>query len=155
LAYFIAHGFARLWTTVSGAFFKAVDTSTAPNRVRYQCDFTPDCNSLSAPRGTLVIRRKLVNNTGVTLTSLRARIMDFTRLNSPGYDNPAQCDLRAISSAGDSDVRLTSGAIVPVKGTTLEEPPGQPNGGGYNSTYVIPLPPGACLLAVRLTCSLC
>jgi len=39
---------------------------------------------------------------------------------------------------------------VTVKGTTLEQPPSQPNGGGYNSTYAdgtitlgTPLAPGA------------
>ena len=119
----------------------AVNTATSPNRTRYTCDLTPDCNSINAPLGTLVIRRKIVNNTGVTLTSLKGRLMDFTTLNSPGYTNTGQCDLRAISS-GDANITLTDGSTVLVKGTTVEQPPNQPNGGGYNSTYIIPLPAG-------------
>ena len=119
----------------------AAASSVSPNRVRLQCDQTPDCNPASAPIGTLVVRRKLVNNTGVTLTGLRVRIMGFTTLNSPGYTNTGQADMRAISTA-DSNVTLTDGSTILVKGATLEQPPNQPAGGGYNSTYKIPLPPG-------------
>jgi hypothetical protein len=45
-------------------------------------------------------------------------------------------DLRAITSP-DISVALSAacgGASIPVKGTTLETPPLQPNGGGLNST---------------------
>jgi hypothetical protein len=119
----------------------AISSATSPNRTRYQCDATPDCNPASAPLGTLMVRRKVTNNTGVTLTGLRVRIMDYTTLNSPGYTNTAQADLRAIST-GDSNITLTSGSTVLVKGATLEQPPNQPVGGGYNSTLRVPLPPG-------------
>ena len=118
-----------------------VSTSISPNRTRYQCAETPDCNAASAPLGTLVVRKKIVNNTGVTLAGLRVRLMDFTTLNSSGYTNAAQADLRAISTA-DSNITLTDGSTILVKGATLEQPPSQPAGGGYNSTLKVPLPAG-------------
>ena len=119
----------------------AAAASVSPNRVRLLCDQTPDCNPTTAPIGTLVVRRKLVNNTGVTLTGLRGRITDLTTLNSPGYTNASQADMRAINSV-DSNVTLTDGSTVLVKGATLEQPPNQPAGGGFNSTLRVPLPAG-------------
>jgi hypothetical protein len=49
---------------------------------------------------------------------------------------PGEADMRAITSP---DVMVTlnpacGGASVQVRGTTLETPPAQPNGGGWNST---------------------
>jgi len=102
----------------------AVSSGVAPNRFR---NFTPGSGSTS-PFGTLDIRRKFVNNTGGNVTRLRFRIIDITTFSAPaGF-----ADLRPITSP---DIMVaTSGGTVLVRGTTLEQPPSQPNGGGFNSS---------------------
>src|SRR5205085_9147699 len=86
--------------------------------------------------GTLTIRRKFKNSTGVPVTALRFRIVDITTAPAPA----ATADLRALTS---SDVTVTvSGQAVTVKGTTLEQPPTQPAGGGLNSSLTVALPGG-------------
>ncbi len=109
----------------------AVGSSSSPNRVR---DFTSDPANNSS-FGTLSIRKTITNNTGAPITRLRFRVIDVTTFPVP---------------AGFADLRpRTSGAVVvaitglnaacpantcAVQGTTLETPPAQPNGGGFNST---------------------
>lgn len=129
-------------------------TSAPPNRLR---DFTSNPGNNST-FGTLSLRRRVVNNTGVNITRLRFRIVEITTF--PPASGIA--DLRAISStavsAGVGDVATciasTGSSATPctvtVQGTTLEQPPSQPNGGGYNSTFATgiiststPLAPGA------------
>lgn len=142
-------GFLLDATTGSGA---------APNRVR---DFTPGSPATST-LGTLDIRRRIVNNTGAPVTRLRFRVIDISTFPVP----PGFADLRAITS-GDIVVSSvndagTCGAVqvppaapptppctVTVRGTLLEIPPNQPNGGGFNSslsagavTLATPLAPG-------------
>jgi hypothetical protein len=110
--------------------------------------------------GTLSIRRRFVNQTGANVTRLRFRIVEITTFPSPGG---GVADLRTITSSnvvvsGVNDANTcqaatgnpTTPCTVTVKGTTLEQPPTQPNGGGYNSTMVdgtitvgTPLAPGA------------
>jgi endonuclease G len=99
----------------------------SPNRVR---DNTPITNySL----GTLSVRRSFVNNTGQNVTQLRFRVIDITTLNSPGYTlGGPQADIRLISSSATT--ATVNGQQVQIQGTTLEEPPTQPNGGGMYST---------------------
>ncbi len=99
--------------------------------------------------GTLAIRRKFTNTTGANVTALRFRVVGLTTLGSPGSGG-AQADLRLLTSnPADFTVTLTDGTtVVPVKGTMIETPPAQPNGGGMNSTLVTvttatPLAPGA------------
>ncbi|HEX8336188.1 MAG TPA: carboxypeptidase regulatory-like domain-containing protein, partial [Pyrinomonadaceae bacterium] len=102
----------------------AVSSSQPPNRVR---DFTQDLANNSA-FGTLSIRRTLTNLTGSNITRLRFRIIDMTTYPSGGY-----ADLRARTS-GTISVTVTGGDSKTVQGTTLEEPPAQPSGGGLNAT---------------------
>ena len=94
----------------------------------------------SSTFGTLDIRRRVVNNTGGNATRLRFRIVDMTTFPSPGG---GVADLRAITSADVGGVSVNDPATcspnpapcsVTVKGTTLEQPPTQANGGGINST---------------------
>jgi hypothetical protein len=91
-------------------------------------------NSASDPAnnstfGTLSIRRTFTNNSGGNITRLRFRIVDLTTFPAPsGF-----ADLRPRSS-GNVGVVLTGGGITNVNGTTLEQPPSQPNGGGFNSS---------------------
>ena len=131
-----------------------VPQSSSPNRAR---DLTSNPSNNST-YGTLTARRRVVNNTGGNVTRLRFRMVEITT-----FPNPAGsiADLRAITSVNanvmvnDAATCTAAGAgsppcTVPVKGTTLETPPAQPNGGGYNATLAegtitlgAPLAPGA------------
>jgi hypothetical protein len=107
---------------------------TPPNRAR---DFTSDAANNST-FGTLEARVTFTNNTSAPLTRLRFRIVDITTFPAPsGF-----ADLRPRTStsvvvtvdrppcgAGTSNINL--------QGTTLEAPPDQINGGGFNSTLVV------------------
>ncbi|HEY0174093.1 MAG TPA: Ig-like domain repeat protein [Pyrinomonadaceae bacterium] len=110
--------------------------SVAPNRAR---DLTSNAAN-NSPFGTLSIRRRVTNTTGGNVTRLRFRIVELTTFPTPGG---GQADLRALSStsvsvSGINDPGTCSPAATPctltVGGTTLETPPAQPEGGGYNST---------------------
>ncbi|HXT61589.1 MAG TPA: hypothetical protein VN696_01000, partial [Pyrinomonadaceae bacterium] len=101
-------------------------TSSAapPNRAR---DYTAVTNGTL---GTLLVRRTFTNNTGASVTRLRFRIVEFTTLTTPPV--AGQADLRALNSS-DGTV-MVNGSPVTVRGLTLEQPPTQPNGGGWNSS---------------------
>jgi hypothetical protein len=114
-----------------------VAPSASPNRERVPAPY-PDLlsNTGTYAHGTLRIRRRFVNSTGGDVTRLRFRVVDITTLDSPGYAaGGPQADLRAISS-GDEAVVINPcpGSPATSRGLTLEMPPAQPNGGGYNST---------------------
>jgi hypothetical protein len=83
---------------------------------------------LTSSQGTVDLRIKVTNNTGVDLTRLRFRIFEITTTPEAGV-----ADVRAISS-GPITVPITGGGMANVEGTTLETPPTQSNGGGYNAT---------------------
>jgi hypothetical protein len=113
--------------------------SVMPNRQR---DFTSDPGNNST-FGTLTIRRRVINNTGGSVTRLRFRIVELTTFPVPS----GTADLRArtgvleasVGPVGDPTTCTASGAGAPpcnvqVQATTLEMPPAQPNGGGFNST---------------------
>jgi hypothetical protein len=129
-----------------------VGSTLAPNRVR---DLTPDPVNNST-FGTIAFHRRVVNSSGVAVTRLRFRIVDFTTFPAPA----GVADLRARTSlsvvvAGINDPLTCAPGVTPctvtVQGTTLEVAgSGQPNGGGYNSsltagtvTLGTPLAPGA------------
>jgi hypothetical protein len=108
-----------------------VAAASPPNRVR---DLTSDPANNST-FGTLDIRRTFTNNTGGNVTRLRFRVIDITTFPAPsGF-----ADLRPRTSTA---VVVTvdrapcgSGTSNPtVQGTTLEQPPTQANGGGFNSS---------------------
>lgn len=127
-----------------------------PNRVR---DFTSDPANNST-FGTLSIRRRFVNNSGAPITRLRFRIVDQTTFPAPS----GIADLRARTSGtievGSIFDRATCAATgtpsdntpctVTAHGTTLEQPPSQPNGSAFNGSLsagtislATPLAPGA------------
>ncbi|HYX41108.1 MAG TPA: hypothetical protein VE821_05400, partial [Pyrinomonadaceae bacterium] len=96
-------------------------------------DTTPGTN---ATNGTLSIRRAFKNSTGGQVTRLRFRIVDITTAPAVGT-----ADLRALSSTDVSATCVGVGtgcpsanSTVTIRGTTLEQPPNQPNGGGLNSS---------------------
>jgi uncharacterized protein len=116
-----------------------VAATAPPNRVR---DFTSDPTNNST-FGTLDFRKRIINNTGAAVTRLRFRIVDITTFPAPsgfadlrvrtsslvvvsGVNDPATC----FASNGVA----TTPCTVNVQGTTLEQPPSQLNGGGFNST---------------------
>ncbi len=126
-----------------------VGGASPPNRVR---DFTSDPPNNST-FGTLDIRRMVVNNTGGNVTRLRWRVIDLTTFPAPS----GIADLRPRSSTAvvvtvDRAPCGSGTSNVTVQGTTLEQPPSQPNGGGFNSsmssgtvTLATPLANGASL----------
>ena len=103
----------------------AQNSATSPNRSR---DLTPDPANC-ATFGTMTIRRTITNNTGAVVTRLRFRTIVITSFPSP----MGVADLRSRSIA-DSNVFITGGSSVLVRGTTLEAPPSQPACGGLNSS---------------------
>ncbi|MET0622829.1 MAG: lamin tail domain-containing protein [Pyrinomonadaceae bacterium] len=126
-----------------GRIFPCVSSAAPPNRVR---DFTSDPANNST-FGTLSIRIRVTNNTGANVTRLRFRLIDQTTFPAPAD----YADLRARTSSLAVVLDPCNGNLpATVFGTTLEEPPAQPNGGGFNSTLsagtitlVTPLAPGA------------
>jgi hypothetical protein len=103
-----------------------VGQNIAPNRVR---DFTPVTNGAA---GTLKIRRRITNNTGLPIVALRYRIVDITTLTLGGTP-PGQADVRALDSPTQS-ITLTDTSSVTAQALTLQTPAAQANGGGLNST---------------------
>ena len=126
-----------------------VGGASPPNRVR---DFTSDPANNST-FGTLDIRRTITNNTGGNVTRLRFRVIDLTTFPAPS----GIADLRPRTSTAvvvtvDRPPCGSGTSNVTVQGTTLEQPPSQPNGGGFNSsmsggtvTLATPLANGASL----------
>ena len=98
-----------------------VSSAVAPNRVRIG----------SGDSGTLESRRTLVNNSGRTLTRVRFIVTRITSQGSPVIFSP-QADMRLVSSS-DQNVLLSSGAMVPVYGTTVEAPTSDPVGSGQTT----------------------
>lgn len=107
-----------------------VSAGTAPNFVRNPVS-DPINNSTF---GTIDIRRRLTNSSGAPINRLRFRIIDLTTFPTAS----GTADLRARSS-GPIVVTLSGGGSVTVRGTTLEQPPSQPNGGGLNSSMSVTL----------------
>jgi hypothetical protein len=112
-----------------------IAAASAPNRVR---DFTSDPANNST-FGTLSLRRRFENLSGFPVTRLRYRIIDQTTFPAPS----GTADLRARTStavvvAGITDTGTCGASPTPcsvtVNGTTLEQPPSQPNGSAFNGT---------------------
>ncbi|HEY6802949.1 MAG TPA: hypothetical protein VI306_05155 [Pyrinomonadaceae bacterium] len=108
-----------------------VGAAAPPNRVR---DFTSDPANNST-FGTLDIRRTVTNNTGGNVTRLRWNVTDITTFPAPS----GIADLRPRTSTAvvvtvDRAPCGSGTSNITVQGTTLEQPPSQPNGGGFNST---------------------
>jgi hypothetical protein len=102
----------------------AVSATTAPNTLR-----VPTPPVTNGAFGTITFRRTFTNNTGADLKRLRFRVVDITTAIAAG----PFADLRPVSISAGA-VILSGGGSVNVAGTTLETPPTQTLGGGYNST---------------------
>lgn len=99
--------------------------NASPNVARDNLSDPPN----NATFGKLFVRRKFTNNTGSALTNLRFRIIDVATFPSPS----GIADLRPSTSVS-AVVPITGGGTATVQGTTLDQPPSQPNGGGFNSS---------------------
>ncbi|WP_183094631.1 proprotein convertase P-domain-containing protein [Nocardioides stalactiti] len=124
-----------------------VGASAPPNAVR---DFTSDPANNST-FGTTDIRRTITNNTGGNVTRLRLRVADVRTFPAPsGISDLRPRTSTAVVVTTDRPPCGSGTSNVTVQGTTLEQPPSQPNGGGFNSslsvgvvTLATPLAPGA------------
>ncbi|MFI7544812.1 Ig-like domain-containing protein [Actinoplanes sp. NPDC049599] len=121
-----------------------VSESAAPNVIS---DETSDPANNST-FGTITYRRTVTNNTDAPITLLRIRVADIRTFPAPS----GVADLRPRNVlGGTATVDHTScggtSSDVPVVGTTLQEAPSQPNGGGFNSSLSVtlaqPLAPAA------------
>ena len=124
----------------------SISGSNPPNRVR---DFTSDPAN-NSKFGTLDIRRTVTNNTGAPVTRLRFRVIDITTFPAPsGFADlrPRTSTTTVVTITGSNPA--CPGNTCTVLGTTLDEPPTQFNGGGFNSAMSVntvalatPLAPG-------------
>jgi hypothetical protein len=123
-----------------------VASSLPPNQIR-------DLTSVPAQNstfGTIELRRAVVNNTGANVTRLRFRVTQQTTFPAPS----GTADLRTRTTADTTDNFSNSPcgsgtSVITVLGTTLEQPPSQPNGGAFNGSFSVgtvtlgtPIPPG-------------
>ncbi|HEY6804537.1 MAG TPA: hypothetical protein VI306_13250 [Pyrinomonadaceae bacterium] len=97
-----------------------------PNRVR---DFTSDPGNNST-FGTMSVRRAFTNTTETPITRLRFKVINVTTFPAPS--GVADLRLRTSESSTEADPCAEKGTIN-LAGLTLEQPPSQPNGGGFNS----------------------
>jgi hypothetical protein len=120
--------------------------SLPPNQIR-------DLTSVPAQNstfGTIELRRTVVNNTGANVTRLRFRVTQQTTFPAPS----GTADLRTRTTADTTDNISnqpcgTGTSVITILGTTLEQPPSQPNGGAFNGSFSVgtvtlgtPIPPG-------------
>jgi len=100
-------------------------STSAPNQVR---DNTPVANGAI---GTLKIRRKFTNNTGLPVVALRYRVVKIPTLT--GGVASAQGDYRVLNSPTQT-ITLTDTTTVTAQALTLQTPAAQASGGGLNSS---------------------
>jgi hypothetical protein len=123
-----------------------VPEDAAPNRIR---NTTPG-SLQNSTFGTISYRRRLTNNVGQPIVRLRFRVVDITTLPSIGTGcnvepAPSGCasDLRALSGINSvvstNDPSICGAGSTPCNvgavGATLEGPPVQAFGGGFNSSW--------------------
>ena len=94
-------------------FDNSVSAATAPNFV-----FDPTAVA-NGTAGTITVRRRLVNNTGTSISRVRLRFVDLTTFPQP---------------AGTADLRLLTSSNL-----TVETPPAQALGGGLNTSAAPPI----------------
>ena len=129
-----------------GLLDPCVDENTAPNAVR-DLTSSPANNSTF---GTIDYRRTITNNTGGNVTRLRFRIADQRTFPAPaGFADMRDRTSNAIVTTVDRAPCGSGTSNVTVQGTTLEQPPSQPNGDAFNSslsagvvTLATPIAPG-------------
>lgn len=86
-------------------------------------------NPANAAFGTLALRRKFTNTTAASITRLRFRVVDITTTPETGT-----ADLRVVGGSGNFNANTATGDSATIERLTLEVPPLQTAGGGFNST---------------------
>lgn len=108
-----------------------VNGSAAPNQIR---NLTSDPANNST-FGTIELRRTITNNSVNPATRLRFRVTQQTTFPAPSGTADLRLRTSSDASATVNSQPCGSGTTeATVNGTTLEQPPSQPNGGGFNST---------------------
>ena len=97
-------------------------STSAPNRAR---DLTPNPGG-NATFGTLKIRRRFTNNTGLPVVALRYRVAIITT-NAGGSVPAGQADLRMLNSPAQT-ITLTDTTTATAQALTLQAPPAQTAG---------------------------
>ncbi len=119
--------------------YSPAGSEKAPNRIRNTGSVakaqvaaaTGESNNV----GVISFRRAITNTTGKTITGFRVRVVNITSLNSPGYSNSTQAEIRLISSASQSVLFFAPGDTPhPIMGTTVQTPPTQARGGALNTS---------------------
>ncbi len=114
--------------------------AVAPNRLRDLIQVT------NGSQGTLTIRRRIRNDTGVPVTRLRFRIVDLSTLPvSAGIAEMRALDSSDTTAAGVLDSQTCTAepgspappCTVTIRGTVVETQPAQAIGGATNSTYSV------------------
>lgn len=118
-----------------GSLDPCISQTSAPNVAR---NFTSDPANNST-FGTLDAGFTFTNNTGAALTALRFHISDISTFPAPS----GVADLRARTSSDTTTTVHTTpcGAATTsttVRGTTLAQPPSQPNGAGFDGVMSVP-----------------
>ena len=150
LAWELVSVWARLVQRISAARYSPMRIPRTRCLIHAPCRVLRRIRLVTLPRvpannstfGTVDLRRTFTNNTGAPLTRLRFRILNIATF--PAASGIA--DLRPISSADLASVTVdrppcgVGTSNIPVGGTTLEvdntaPSTGQPNGGGFNSTF--------------------
>src|SRR5262249_5845132 len=139
-----APGPENLSSPIPGAFFSIFTSTrfdtctsefTANNKIR---DTVSDPANQST-FGTLDIRRTWTNITSAPISRLRFRVVDMSTF--PSIAGVADLRARTSGSVVSPVSKLPCGSgtsAVVVNGTTLEQPPTQPNAGGYNRQLSVP-----------------
>src|SRR5215471_166392 len=103
----------------------------SPNRVR---DLTSDPVNNST-FGTVSIRMQWKNISGADITRLRFRIIDLTTFPAPsGFADLRPRSSTSVTITADGYPCGSGTSSLSVLGTTLESPPSQPNGSGFNGS---------------------
>jgi len=77
------------------------------------------------------VRRAFTNLTADPITRLRFKVINVTTFPAPG--GIADLRLRTSESSTEPDPCGGGKSTISLAGLTLEQPPSQPNGGGFNS----------------------
>lgn len=116
----------------------AIDPCVADTAIP-NTDYNGQSNPPNAQFGQIEFRRTFTNNTGSPITRLRFRIIDLATFPAPGV-----ADMRARTATINQPVLVdrapcgSGTSFVTAFGTTLEQPPTQASGGGFNSSLSVP-----------------
>jgi hypothetical protein len=127
----------------------AAGVNSPPNRAR-TFGGSPASNDT---HGRLLLRRRILNNTGHTVTRLRFRVIELTAEPNP----PGVADLRPLAAEATTPTTAfinndaatcqaggfaagTTTCTVNLVTVSPEQPPAQPSGGGLNTTLTVQLP---------------